>query len=214
MSEDVAIAQIVTTITTIFYSLVFAIGYYLVVRGNRAMLLEMKEARLSGGRPQVIVKAEYGRLPMVVLAVRNASGGSATDITFEFSAPIEDSRGFDLSKLPYYEQGMEFLGPGGEVACYWDDLEPLAASLREKGLHDGITVTVRYRDLNGEPYETRWNVNPLLYVGNRHVPSEGLGDITAALDRIEKAVSRRATAPTVGDGDERRGTPPQETRQG
>jgi hypothetical protein len=37
MSRDVAVVQIATAITTVFYSLVFAIGYYLVVRGNRAM---------------------------------------------------------------------------------------------------------------------------------------------------------------------------------
>lgn len=36
MSEDVAIAKIATAITTVFYSMVFALGYYLVVRDNRA----------------------------------------------------------------------------------------------------------------------------------------------------------------------------------
>ena len=47
MSEDVAIAQIVTAITTVFYALVFAIGYYLVIKGNHQMLREMREQRLS-----------------------------------------------------------------------------------------------------------------------------------------------------------------------
>ena len=57
MSEDVAIAQIVTAITTIvFYAAVFAIGYYLIIRGNRQTLREMRQERLSGGRPQVIVE--------------------------------------------------------------------------------------------------------------------------------------------------------------
>jgi hypothetical protein len=51
MSEDVAIAQIVTAITTVFYAAVFAIGYYLIIRGNRQTLREMRQERLSGGRP-------------------------------------------------------------------------------------------------------------------------------------------------------------------
>ncbi len=57
MSEDVAISQIVTAITTVFYAAVFAIGYYLMLKGNREVLREMREERLSGGRPQVIVEA-------------------------------------------------------------------------------------------------------------------------------------------------------------
>ena len=50
MSEDVAIAQIVTAITTVFYAAVFTIGYYLMIKGNREVLREMREERLSGGR--------------------------------------------------------------------------------------------------------------------------------------------------------------------
>ena len=38
MSEDVAIAQIVTAITTVFYAAVFTIGYYLMIKGNRQVL--------------------------------------------------------------------------------------------------------------------------------------------------------------------------------
>jgi hypothetical protein len=50
VSEDVAIAQIVTAITTVFYAAVFALGYYLIIRGNRKVLREMRQERLSGGR--------------------------------------------------------------------------------------------------------------------------------------------------------------------
>jgi hypothetical protein len=57
VSEDVAIAQIVTAVTTVFYAGVFALGYYLLIKGNRQTLREMREQRISGGRPQVIVQA-------------------------------------------------------------------------------------------------------------------------------------------------------------
>ena len=75
MSEDVAIAQIVTAITTVFYAAVFAIGYYLVIKGNRDVLREMREERLSGGRPQVIAETSLLNLPIVDFVVRNVSGG-------------------------------------------------------------------------------------------------------------------------------------------
>ena len=105
MSEDVAIAQIVTAVTTVFYAAVFAIGY-LIVRGNRKTLMEMREERLSGGRPQVIVEMGLLNLPYVELVVRNVSGGAARDITFEFSGSIEDSSGFVISELRYLKEGI------------------------------------------------------------------------------------------------------------
>ena len=110
-------------------------------------------------------------MPSIDLVVRNVSGGSARDITFEFSAPVEDSKGFVVSDLPYLKRGVNFLGPGSHVACFWDDLEPLVASLREKGLDEGISVAVKYRDLTGESYEKRWTINPLLYEATATSPA-------------------------------------------
>ncbi len=167
LSRDVAIAQIPTAVTTIFYSLVFAIGYYLVVKGNGAICCARCAGSTAPARgPRSFVEADYGRLSSIDLVVRNASGGSARNITFQFSAPVEDSKGFVVSDLPYLKQNVNFLGPGSHVACFWDGLEPLVASLRKKGLDEGISVTVRYRVLTGDSYETRWTINPLLYEGN------------------------------------------------
>ncbi|HKH78297.1 MAG TPA: hypothetical protein VKA51_15170 [Rubrobacteraceae bacterium] len=57
-------------------------------------------------------------MPSIDLVVRNVSGGSARDITFEFSAPVEVSKGFVVSDLPYSKRGVNFLGPGSHVACF------------------------------------------------------------------------------------------------
>jgi hypothetical protein len=171
------LAQLITAITTVFYAGVFALGYYLMIQANQQTLKELREQRLSGGRPQVIVEARYSRFPKVDLTVRNITGGVAKDITFDFSAPIEDSKGFVLSELPYFREGINFLGPGEEIACTWDDLEPLIASLRKKGLNKGVTVTVSYKDLAGEYYETAWQINPLLYAGNRFIPGQDRQDL-------------------------------------
>jgi hypothetical protein len=189
VTEDVAIAQIVTAVTTVFYAGVFAIGYYLLIKGNRETLREMREQRISGGRPQVVIQARYDRLPMVDLVVRNFGAGVAKDITFAFSDPIEDSTGFILSELPYLQEGMSFLGPGEEIACAWDTLDNLASSLREKGLRQGILVKVRYEDLAGESYETEWRINPLIYENNRHVPPHNHQAVGALLSALTQALA-------------------------
>lgn len=172
MSEDVAIAQIVTAVTTVFYAAVFAIGYYLMIKGNRETLQEMREERLSGGRPQVVIEAGLLNLPMVELVVRNASGGAAKDITFDLSGPIEDSSGFVLSDLRYLREGIPFLGAGEKIRCVWDHIDRLNPYLIEKGLRDGMAVKVTYKDLTEETYETEWKINPLLYEGLRYDSSQ------------------------------------------
>jgi len=168
MSEDVAIAQIVTAITTVFYAAVFAIGYYLIIRGNRQTLREMRQERLSGGRPQVIVEMSLLNLPMVELVVRHVSGGAARDITFEISETIKDTSGFVLSDLRYLREGIPFLGPGEKIRCLWDRLDHLVTYFDERGLNEGIAVKVNYKDLTGEAYATEWRINPLLYEGLRY----------------------------------------------
>ncbi len=172
MSEDVAIAQIVTAITTVFYASVFAIGYYLLIRGNRDVLREMREQRLSGGRPQVIVETSLLNLPIVEFVVRNVSGGAAKDITLELSGPIEDSSGFVISELRYVREGIPFLGPDERIRCIWDHIDHLIPYLQEKSRHGGIAVKVSYKDLPGEEYTTEWIINPLLYEGLRYDPSQ------------------------------------------
>ena len=75
VSQDVSITQIVTAITTMFYAAVFEIGYYLIIKGNRKILREMRQERLSGGRPQIIVEMSLLNLPIIEFVVRNVSGG-------------------------------------------------------------------------------------------------------------------------------------------
>jgi hypothetical protein len=196
MSEDVAIAQIVTAITTVFYAAVFAIGYYLIIRGNRQTLREMRQERLSGGRPQVIVEMSLLNLPMVEFVVRHVSGGAAKDITFEISDAIEDSSGFVLSDLRYLREGIPFLGPGEKIRCLWDRLDRLVPYFDEKGLNEGIAVRVSYKDLTGEAYATEWRINPLLYEGLRYEAKQ------LAQEPAEPGVSSTKVGDDHGNRDE------------
>ena len=51
LSRDVAVAQIATAITTIFYSLVFVIGYYLVVKGTGRCCARCAGSTAPAGAP-------------------------------------------------------------------------------------------------------------------------------------------------------------------
>lgn len=179
-------SQIAGPISNVLLGLVFAVGYYIIIRLYREVVTEMREDRLSGGRPQVIVQAEYSRLPEIEIAVRNVAGGAAKDITFEFSSPIESSDEFVVTDMPYFQYGLDFLEPGGEITCYWDSLDELIPALRKRGLDDGILVTTKYKSLAGEPYTSTWRMNPLLFEGYRSSAHKGMEDLVASVEKIRK----------------------------
>jgi hypothetical protein len=187
-------SQIAGPISNFLLGLVFAVGYYLIIRLYRETLKEMREDRLSGGRPQVIVQADYKRLPEVEIAVRNVAGGAAKDISFDFSMPIESSDGFVVTDMPYFQYGLDFLEPGGEITCYWDSLEELIPSLRKSDLGDGILVTTKYKSLAGEPYTSTWRINPLLFEGYRSNAHKGMEDLVETVEKIQKDLDALAAS--------------------
>ncbi len=71
---DVAsIVRFVAAASNIIFAGVVGIGYYLLIRVSRETLDEMREARVAGGRLQIIVEADYSRLPIVDVVVRNVA---------------------------------------------------------------------------------------------------------------------------------------------
>ena len=182
----VTIAQLVTAVTNTLFVLVLALGYYFTWRVSQQTLAEMREQRTTMGRPLVIVQEDYDDLPELDVAIRNVSEGAARDITFEFSAPLENSSGFVISDLPYFRDGLDFLPPNGELSCYWDDLNSLIPFLEARNLRGGITVIVRYKDLAGVPYESRWRLNPFLYKDTRLVRRKSMGDLVRAVEKLQE----------------------------
>lgn len=193
------VAQLAAAASNVALTVVFAIGYYVIIKQNREMLQqnqqvlsEMRISRAARGRPQIIVEADYTYLPQVYVLVRNVGGGSAQNIGFEFSAPLVSSTGLTLSELSFFKHGMDFLESGEELRSLWDDFNDLVGVLRESGLQDGVTVTVRYRDLAGGSYEDTWNINPLLYeeepvgVGGH----KGMSDLVEAVEKLSADVER------------------------
>lgn len=67
--------------------------------------------------------------------------------------------------------------------CSW-------CAVRDKGLTSGITITSKYEDRNGEPYETEWTINPLLLEGSGYSDYKGYEDEVQALQDQAKAMEK------------------------
>jgi hypothetical protein len=190
--DIVTLAQVITSITNLLFVIVLALGYYFTWRVSQTTLEEMRAQRTAMGRPLVIVQEDYDSLPELDVAIRNVSEGAARDIEFEFSVPLESSNGFVVSDLPYFKYGLDFLPPNGEITCYWDELDSLLPFLESRDLQNGIHVTVRYKDLTGDSYQSQWRLNPFLYKDTRLVRRKGMGDLVNAVERL--AMSKDASS--------------------
>lgn len=60
---------------------------------------------------------------------------------------------------------------------------------------------MRYKDLNLNPLEHNWDINPRLYEGIRNVDYSGMTDLVDVIDRKLDDVSGNAS-PQDGDGSE------------
>jgi hypothetical protein len=201
--DILTVAQVVTSVTNLMFVIVLAGGYYFTWRVSQTTLEEMRAQRTAMGRPLVIVQEDYESLPELDVAIRNVSEGVARDIEFDFSVPIESSNGFVVSDLPYFKYGLDFLPPNGEITCYWDELDSLLPFLESKDLQNGIHVTVRYKDLTGDSYQSQWRLNPFLYKDTRLVRRKGMVDLVNAVERLARSTDggpNQASAPHQTSG--------------
>jgi hypothetical protein len=186
--------------TSVLNVVVLAVGYYFLVKLYREWIQQSREERKAGGRPMVVVAADYGHPPGVHVVVRNFTKAPAKEVTFGFSAPVESPGGAVLSELPYFRKGLPFLEPEGEIGCYWGSLAALLYLQKKKGLEDGIRVTTRYKDLAGESYESQWTLNPLLFDGAPLEASRGMDDLVKAVEEIPEEPAGRDGRGTGGEG--------------
>lgn len=173
------VAQILSSLAT----LAVATGIFLQAR-------EARKARDDQDRPQIIVDADYTGRFTTNIVVRNIGSGAAKDISFEFSAPLESTSGWDITELPYFKNGINFMAPQTDLAAVWDSYQNVVKTLREKGLTEGITITSKYKDLNGEYYETHWTINPLLLEGSGYSEFKGYEDQVQALEDQARALEK------------------------
>jgi hypothetical protein len=97
-----------------------------------------------------------------------------------------------------------------DLPAVWDSYQNVVQTLRKRGLMEGITITSKYKDLQGESYQTQWTINPLLLEGSGYSEYKGYEDEVQALEdqaraleiiseEIGKAASRLG-AETTDDG--------------
>lgn len=172
-------AQLLSSLAT----LVVALG--ILYQGRQA-----RKARDDQDRPQIIVDADYTGRFTTNIVVRNIGHGMAKNITFDFSAPLESSNGADVTELPYFKHGINFMAPNTDLAAVWDSYQNVVKTLRDKGLTEGITITSKYEDRKGESYETEWTINPLLLEGSGYSEYKGFEDQVQALEDQARALEK------------------------
>jgi hypothetical protein len=177
--EIAVLAQLLSSLGT----LVVAAG--ILYQGRQAL-----NARNDTDRPQIIVDADYTGRFTTNIVVRNIGHGVAKNITFGFSAPLQSTSGHDITELPYFRHGINFMAPQTDLPAVWDSYQNVVQNMRDKGLTSGITITSYYEDRNGEPYETEWTINPLLLEGSGYSDYKGYEDEVQALQDQAKAMEK------------------------
>ncbi len=182
--------------------LLSSVGTLVVASGILYQGRQARKARDDTDRPQIIVDADYTGRFTTNIVVRNIGNGTAKNITFDFSAPLESTSGYDITELPYFKHGINFMAPQTDLPAVWDSYQNVVQNLRDKGLTQGITITSYYEDRNGERYETEWTINPLLLEGSGYSDYKGyedevqaLQDQARAMEKISEALEELKEAP-------------------
>ena len=82
------------------------------------------------------------------------------------------------------------MAPQTDIAAVWDSYQNVVHVLREKGLTQGVTITSKYKDLQGESYQTEWTINPLLLEGSGCSDYKGYEDQVQALEDQARAMEK------------------------
>jgi hypothetical protein len=181
---DIAVlAQLLSSLAT------FVVAAGILYQGREA-----RRARDDEDRPQIIVDADYTGRFTTNIVVRNIGHGIAKNITFEFSAPLQSTSGHDVTELPYFRNGINFMAPQTDLPAVWDSYQNVVTNLREKGLTKGITITSYYEDRQGERYETSWTINPLLLEGSGYSEYKGYEDEVQALEDQARSLKKISEA--------------------
>ena len=170
--------------------LLSSLGTLVVAAGILYQGRQARNARNDEDRPQIIVDADYTGRFTTNIVVRNIGHGVAKNITFRFSAPLESTSGYDITELPYFRNGINFMAPQTDLPAVWDSYQNVVQNLRAKGLTSGITITSYYEDRQGERYETAWTINPLLLEGSGYSDYKGYEDEVQALQDQARALER------------------------
>jgi hypothetical protein len=170
--------------------LLSSLGTLVVAAGILYQGREARRARNDQDRPQIIVDADYTGRFTTNIVVRNIGNGTAKNITFGFSAPLETTSGRDITELPYFKHGINFMAPQTNLPAVWDSYQNVVQNLREKGLTEGITITSYYEDRQGERYETAWTINPLLLEGSGYSDYKGYEDEVQAFQDQARAMEK------------------------
>ncbi len=177
--------DIATTAQLLSSFATFIVALGILYQGRQA-----RKSRDDQDRPQIIVDADYTGRFTTNIVVRNIGHGMAKNITFRFSTPLQSTSGYDITDMPYFKHGINFMAPQTDLPTVWDSYQNVVQNLRDKGLTEGITITSKYEDRNGESYETEWTINPLLLEGSGYSEYKGYEDQVQAVEDQARALEK------------------------
>ncbi len=79
-----SILQDLASVASLLNVAVLGVGYYFLIKLYREWVSQRREEHVVGGRPQVVVTADYSHLPEIHVVVRNFARAPAKDVTFDF----------------------------------------------------------------------------------------------------------------------------------
>jgi hypothetical protein len=82
------------------------------------------------------------------------------------------------------------MAPQTDLPTVWDSYQNVVQNLKDKGLTQGVTITSKYEDRNGESYETEWTINPLLLEGSGYSDYKAYEDEVQALEDQARALEK------------------------
>ena len=126
-----------------------SLATFVVAAGILYQGREARRARDDEDRPQIIVDADYTGRFTTNIVVRNIGHGTAKNITFEFSAPLQSTSGYDINELPYFREGINFMALQTDLPAVWDSY------------HNELSPRRRVRHRNLQPRcfrECNWGI--------------------------------------------------------
>ena len=161
---DIAVlAQVLSSLAT------FVVAAGILYQGREA-----RRARDDEDRPQIIVDADYTGRFTTNIVVRNIGHGTAKNITFEFSAPLQSTSGYDVTELPYFRNGINFMAPQTDLPAVWDSYQNVVKNLRDKGLTEGHHHHLLLRGPPGRALRDRLDYKPPVARGKWVLRLQGL----------------------------------------
>jgi hypothetical protein len=157
----------------------------------RAQVGEAQKLRKEQAAPYVVVDLEFSPawMNLLNLVIKNIGTTVAYDIRLAFDPPLrtaETNRQHKLSESMLLREGIPMMPPGKRFAAFFDS----AHEIHQKGYPKTYSVTVTYRDSQGEQYEGRYTLDIAYLFDLPFTGEKSLHDLVTEVEGLNKTFQR------------------------